>query len=187
MTTRRTLLKGGAAAGGVAGLGLLAWQIGGQSEWLTPRAAKLRGVPLQTLSQTEAETLEALGEVLLPGAREAGIALFVDKHLSVPPSETLLTLRYLDVSPPYALFYKAALAALDAFAGGSFARLAPQKAVDIVKAIANTVPEGWKGPPSPMFYFAVRSDEVDVVYGTEEGFEKLGVLYMPHIRPPSKW
>lgn len=187
MTTRRTILKGGAVAGGAAGLGLLAWQIGGHSEWLTPRAAKLRGVPLQTLSADEAQTLEALGDVLLPGAREAGIALFVDKHLSAPPSETLLTIRYLDVPPPYALFYKSALAALDAFAGGSFARVAPRHAVDIVRAIANTVPSGWKGPPSPLLYFTVRSDAVDVVYGTQEGFDKLGIPYMPHIAPPTNW
>jgi len=30
----------------------------------------------------------------------------------------------------------------------------------------------------------VRSDAVDVVYGTVEGFERLGVPYMPHILPP---
>lgn len=187
MPTRRTMLTGAAVAGGVAGLGVLAWQVGGGTEWLTPREANLRGVALQTLTLAEAGTLEALGEVLLPGARDAGLALFVDKHLSVPPSETLLTIRYLDVPPPYAGFYKGALAALDAYAGGSFAKLAPDKAMEMVKAIAFAVPPGWQGPPSPLFYFAARGDAVDVVYGTQEGFEKLGVPYMPHIAPPTKW
>ena len=152
-----------------------------------PRAAKARNVPLKILTEAEAATLEAFGDVLLPGAREAGIAAFVDHHVSIDPVQSLLTLRYLDVPAPYADFYKAALAALDAFAGGSFAALTPAKATELVKAIAFTVPPAWRGPPSPLLYFAVRSDAVDVVYGTEAGFEKLGVPAMPHVRPDTPW
>jgi len=33
----------------------------------------------------------------------------------------------------------------------------------------------------------VRNDAVDVVYGTQSGFEQLGVPYMAHIAPPSRW
>jgi hypothetical protein len=33
----------------------------------------------------------------------------------------------------------------------------------------------------------VRSDAVDVVYGTPAGFEALGVPYMEHIMPPRRW
>lgn len=184
---RRTILKGGAVAGGVAGLGVIAWQVAGHTEWGSPREAKARGVPLKTLSEAEAATLEAFGEVLLPGASAAGIAAFVDHHLSIDPVQSLLTVRYLDLPPPYAPFYKDGLKALDAFAGGSFAALAPDKAVELVKSIAFAVPPEWRGPPSPMLYFAVRSDAVDVVYGTEEGFAKLGVPYMAHIAPGTKW
>lgn len=186
-TERRMMLKAAAAGGGVAGLGLIAWQVAGRTEWLSPRDAKARGAPLKALTPEEAATLEAFGEVLLPGARAAGIAAFVDHHLSVEPANALLTLRYLDVPPPYAPFYKDGLSALDSFAGGRFADLAPDKAAALVKSIAFAVPAGWRGPPSPLLYFAVRADAVDVVYGTEEGFAKLDVPYMAHVAPPSKW
>ena len=186
-TARRTFLRTAALGGGAIGLGVIAWQVGGRTEWLSPREAKARSVPLKTLTESEALTLEALGDVLLPGARDAGIANFVDHHLTVPAADSLLTVRYMDLPPPYAPFYKGALAALDAFAGGSFADLAPDKAVDLVKAVAFAVPKGWRGPPSPMLYFAVRSDAVDVVYGTVEGFEKLGLAYQAHINPSERW
>ena len=45
----------------------------------------------------------------------------------------------------------------------------------------------WQGPPPPLFYMMVRSDAVDVVYGTKEGFDKLNVPYMAHIMPEEKW
>ena len=32
-----------------------------------------------------------------------------------------------------------------------------------------------------------RPDAIDVVYGTKAGFEQLGVPYMAHIEPPSRW
>lgn len=187
MTTRRSLLKTAAIGGSVAGLGLIGWQIAGRTEWLSPGDAKKRGVPLRTLSEDEAVALEALGEVLLPGASAAGIAQFVDHHISVPAPNSLLTVRYLDVPPPYAGFYKGGLAALDALAGGRFVDLAPAKAVELVTLISRTVPPGWRGPPAPMLYFAVRSDAVDVVYGTSEGIASLGVPTMEHLLPETKW
>ena len=47
--------------------------------------------------------------------------------------------------------------------------------------------EGWKGPAGPFVYGMLRSDAVDVVYGTEEGYEALGVPYMAHIAPERRW
>jgi hypothetical protein len=38
-----------------------------------------------------------------------------------------------------------------------------------------------------LFWFVLRSDAVDVVYGTKEGVERLGLPYMAHIEPPSRW
>lgn len=187
MTTRRSLLKNAAIGGGIAGLGLIGWQIGGQTEWLSPGDAKRRGVPLHTLTDKEAVTLEALGEVLLPGSGMAGIAQFVDYHIGLPAPESLLTVRYLDVPPPYAEFYKGGLAALNELAGGRFADLVPAEAIELVTTISRNVPPGWHGPPAPMFYFAVRSDAVDVVYGTSEGIASLGVPTMEHLLPETKW
>ena len=48
-------------------------------------------------------------------------------------------------------------------------------------------PPGWSGPPAPVVYLVMRSDAVDVVYGTPKGFEDLGIPYMPHILPPTNW
>ena len=184
-TGRRDLLKG---AGALAAIPVMS---GGTLALLTPSEAYAKAAPFGTLTPPEVATLEAFGELLLPGARAAGIAHFIDHHLSVPPAESLLMLRYLDVPPPYAGFYRAGLAALDAYAaavgGAPFASLPGPAATGIVRAISAAPPPDWRGPPSPLFYFAVRSDAVDVVYGTEEGFEKLGVPYMAHILPETKW
>jgi hypothetical protein len=184
VTGRRNLLKAG-------GLGLLLYQVDGAERWLSPREARGEAMPLSALSAVEVEILEALGETLVPGAREEGIAHFVDHHLGVPAEDSLLTLRYLDIPPPYAAFYRAGLAALDAASrkqhGKAFDELAPDAREALVAIMSHENPPGWKGPPAPLFYFALRSDAIDVVYGTVEGFDKLGIPYMPHIKPASRW
>lgn len=174
-----------------AALGALAFQAGATQLLLTPREARARALEFRVLAPAEVRALEALGETLLPGAREAGLAHFVDQQLAARPEDCLLLLRYLDVPPPYADFYRAVLAALDGAAraahGKPFAELEAAQAEDFVARMGRENPPGWQGPPAPLAYFALRSDAVDVVYGTVEGFEKLGVPYMPHIPPASRW
>jgi hypothetical protein len=80
---RRVFLKG-------AGLGVLAFTVGGASVLMTPEEARARGVPFRLLTAGEAETIEALGETLVPGAQSAGIAHFIDQQVSVTPGEALL-------------------------------------------------------------------------------------------------
>ena len=46
---------------------------------------------------------------------------------------------------------------------------------------------GWQGPQGSLVYFVLRSDAVDVVYGTMEGYAQLGVPYQPHIAPEKRW
>jgi len=145
-------------------------------------AAK-RGDGFRTLSADEAAQLGHLGEALVPGAHAAGIAHYVDHHLSVPSAESLLMLRYLDIAPPYADFYRSGLAQLARSAGGR---------VEDWTAIAGSLAAGtitpWDdAPPAALFYFVLRADAVDVVYGTEAGFERLGVPYLPHIPPGARW
>lgn len=187
VTGRRAVLGGA----GAAGLGLILYSSGGLDQWLPPAEVRERGGEPRTLSAGEVATLEAFADTLLPGAAQAGVAQFVDHHLSVPSPESLLMIRYLDVPPPYADFYRAGLAALDGYSkaktGQLFAKLKPPRAAGIVREISGEPPPEWRGPPSPLVYFAIRADAVDVVYGTEAGFEKLGVPYQPHIPPPSKW
>jgi hypothetical protein len=181
---RRAFMQG-------AGLGLLAFTVGGAEVLLTPRQARARNVPFRLLKEQEADTIEALGETLVPGARQAGIAHFVDQQLSVPPGEALLEARILNVKPPFANFYRAAIGAIDrasmAQHGRRFAALSTPQQHEFVGLMRQNKIEGWQGPPGGFIYFVMRHDAVDVVYGTMEGYEALGIPYMPHIAPDRRW
>src|SRR5262249_23896997 len=153
---RRALLKGAAA-------GALAFTVGGAEVLLTPRAARAEGVPLRTLSAAQAATLDALGDTLVPGARQAGISHFVAQQMSIPPEEALLEARILNVRPPYANFYRAALGAVDrasqALHGGwAFAHLGEADQRIFVDGMRQNKIEGWQGPPGPFVYLLLRSD-----------------------------
>lgn len=174
-----------------AGAGLFAFQVGEATELLTPRAARQRGARYRVLTAEECQAVESLGDTLLPGATEAGLAHYLDSQLAATPEQSLLMLRYLDVPPPYLAFYRACLAALDASVRRAhrqpFHRLDTAARDSVVVGLQQKNPDGWQGPPAPLFYFVLRSDAVDVVYGTPAGFDKLGIPYMPHIMPPSNW
>ena len=90
---RRALIKG-------AAIGALAFTVGGAEVLLTPRAARAQGIALRTLTAAQAATLDALGETLVPGARQAGISHFVDQQISIPAEEALLEARIINVRPP---------------------------------------------------------------------------------------
>jgi hypothetical protein len=181
---RRVFLKG-------AGMGLLTFTVGGTGVLMTPGDARARAVPFRMLDGEEAETLEALGETLVPGAREAGVAHFIDQQISVPPGEALLEARIVNIKPPFANFYRAAIGGVDkastARSGKRFAVLSASEQHDFIDALRQNKIEGWQGPPAGQVYFVLRSDAVDVVYGTMEGYESLGVPYLPHIAPDKRW
>jgi hypothetical protein len=181
---RRAFMRG-------AGLGALAFTVGGAEVMLTPRQARAEGVPLRTLRADQAATLDAVGETLVPGAREAGITNFVDQQISIPPEQALLQARILNVRPPFANFYRTALGAIDAASnktkGKKFAALSPAEQHDFVGQMRLNKIEGWQGPPAPFVFTVLRSDAVDVVYSTMEGYAALGIPYMPHIAPTRKW
>ena len=182
---RRAFVRG-------AAIGALAFSVSGVEILLTPGAARAQGAPLRTLSAAQAETLEAVGETLVPGARQAGVAHFVDQQISIPAEEALLEARILNVRPPYANFYRAALGAVDrasqaANGGRGFAQLNPAEQRSLVDSIRQNKVDGWQGPPGPFVYLILRSDAVDVVYGTMEGYAGLGIPYMPHIAPTKRW
>jgi Gluconate 2-dehydrogenase subunit 3 len=181
---RRTVLQN-------ASFATLVFMIGQRQVWLTPREARAASVPFRTLTPDQIAILNALGDTLLPGAAEAGIAHFVDQQISIEPRDALLTLRYLDVAPPFSQFYQQGFAALDATSQalyrGVFVSLENDQRHDLVRRMVDGTPPGWNGIPAPLFYFALRSDAVDVVYGTVEGFQKLNVPYMPHILPNRRW
>jgi hypothetical protein len=183
---RRAFMKG-------AAIGALAFSVGGVEVMLTPRQAHAQNVPLRTLSADQAATLEAVGETLVPGAKIAGIANFVDQQISIPAEEALLEARIMNVRPPYANFYRAALGAIDSasaakYDGRSFAKLTSSEQHDFVDLMRQNKLDAWRAPPPSGFaYFLLRSDAVDVVYGTMDGYDHLGVPYMPHIPPTKPW
>jgi hypothetical protein len=182
---RRALIKG-------AAIGALAFTVGGAEVLLTPRAARAAGVALRTLTDAQAAALDALGETLVPGARQAGISHFVDQQISIPAEEALLEARILNVRPPYANFYRAALGAIDRASQGlnngrPFAELSEAEQRNLVDSMRQNKVEGWQGPPGPFVYLVLRSDAVDVVYGTMDGYAALGIPYRPHIAPSKRW
>jgi Gluconate 2-dehydrogenase subunit 3 len=182
---RRAFVKG-------AALGALAFSVGGTEILLTPHAARAQGVPLRTLTAEQAATLDALGETLVPGARQAGISHFVDQQISIPAEEALLEARILNVRPPYANFYRATLGAVDRASqalnnGRAFAQLGETEQRGFVDNMRQNKIQDWQGPGGPFVYLVLRSDAVDVVYGTMDGYAALGIPYMPHIAPTKRW
>src|ERR1700752_1228437 len=103
---RRVFLKG-------ASMGMLPFTVGGAEILMLPGEARARAVPFRLLSGEEAETLEALGEALVPGARAAGVAHFIDQQISVPPGEALLEARIVNIKPPFVNFYRAAIGGIE--------------------------------------------------------------------------
>lgn len=171
---------------------LLSIAVAGQVLTLSPAAARAADLPLQVLSPEEVATLETVAEALVPGAREAGIAQYIDKQLAASPRESLLMLKYLGIPPAdFADFYRGGLAAADRLAKSRAAKpwssLDPEQVQGLLGAMAGDQAGDWVGPPPAFFHFVIRSDACDVVYGTEPGFARLGIPYMAHIEPPQPW
>ena len=185
--TRRAFL-GATAAGGV---GLLTFTIAGCESKVTPAQARAGGAEFRTLQAAEVATLDALGEILLPGSAANGLSHFIDHQLSGDPANSMLMIKYLRVPAPFTGFYRAGLSATEAAAQSEFAtsmaQLTPEQGSALVGKMAAGTLAGWNGPPSPFFFFVLRNDAVDVTYGTPTGFEQLGVPYMAHINPPTPW
>ena len=158
---------------------------------MTPQEARKREIAFGVLSDAEGSIVDALGEILLPGSAAAGLSHFIDHQLGASPENQLLMIKYLGVPPPFAPFYQGGLAAVNDFSrsqkGQPFAELSAADQMELIGAFAQANPDGWEGPPGPFFYFVLRNDAVDVVYGTKEGIESLGIPYMAHIEPPSRW
>jgi hypothetical protein len=100
-------------------------------------------------------------------------------------------LKYFGFPPPYVDFYRPVIGAIARLSESMFnqtlSALDEAEGRKLVEAFRDAPPKGWQAPPSPLAYHALRNDAVDVVYGTPEGFAKLGVPYMEHILPPEGW
>lgn len=180
-TTRRTFLGGAAAAGAVV--------VAGKAIDAPIAAGRAAPPARDRLSAAETATLVAWCETLVPGARAADVGAFVNAQLAKAPADALLMLRYFSWPPPYEVFYKGGLAALESASSTAFrqpfTRLAAAQRGDLLQQLLGGAP--WSGPPFFLFYLATRGDAVDVVYGTPEGFARIGAPYKPQIRPAARW
>ena len=147
---RRAFMKG-------AAIGALAFSVGGAEVMLTPRQAQAQNVPLRTLTPEQAATLGAMGEALVPGAKDAGVVNFVDQQLSIPAEQALLEARIMNVRPPYANFYRSALGAIEGASQAKFSKaftaLTAAEQHDFIDLMRQNKLDGWKGPGSPFVYF----------------------------------
>ena len=170
---------------------MFAFTFAGSKILLTPAEAHAKAIPLAVLQAEEVSILEAISEILLPGAKQAGVVHFIDYQLSIDANDSLLMLKYFNYPPPYADFYQSALRQINklsnALYGSHVKKLNYTNGRKLVESLRDGVSDEWNGPPSPLVYHALRNDAVDVVYGTVEGFQRLGVPYMEHILPPKRW
>lgn len=168
----------------------LGFSVGGVTLMLTPEQARAQRIVLRTLKPDQVKTLEVLAEALVPGSVKLGVTHFIDHQISADPGDCLLIAKYLQAPVPYAGFYATGLKVAEGMAqsaaGKPLASLDAATLENLLKQMSKpgTVVEGF---PIFLFYLCLRSDAVDVVYGTPEGFEKLNVPYMQHILPPEKW
>jgi hypothetical protein len=141
------------------------------------------------LSSEAVATLRAYADVLVPGAANAGVTDFVAAMLA--SDDHMLFYKYMDFPLPPLKFYAAGLAALNEFSLKQKQR--PYSALEqadmkaLAGALLDPAVSGWGGPPAFLFYFCVRNDALDVVYGPAAAYERLNIPYMAHIIPPTNW
>ncbi|MEJ8566114.1 gluconate 2-dehydrogenase subunit 3 family protein [Elongatibacter sediminis] len=184
--TRRSLvdraLKGSLLA--------LTFKVGGASLLLTPAEARAQDVPLQKLSAEQARRLGVLAEGMVPGSEELGVVHFLDHQLNADPNEALLIAKYFQVAPPYLNFYARGLEVANGMSQSATGKSIEElDAAALEQLIASMAPPGTVVEEFPifLFYLCLRSDAIDVVYGTPDGFARLNVPYMQHIMPPEGW
>ena len=99
--------------------------------------------------------------------------------------------KYFQVKPPYINFYRSGLKALNDVCTQQhkepFHKLDTAQARTVIDSFVDGSIKNWTGPPVFLFYMMTRSDAVDLVYGTPEGFDRLSIPYMAHIMPPENW
>ena len=174
MTTRRSFLK-------TSGLAAIAGPV--LADKSPPQPA--------ILSPSHRKVLTLVGEAMLPGSANAGLVTFLDKQLALDASDSLLMIRYLGVPAPYKNFYLAALDGIVDWVKTEYDSDIEQLDSSQLSALVNDLASnraGSFGPvPSGFFYFVLRADALDVVYGTRAGFDRLNMPYMAHIEPGTDW
>lgn len=148
---------------------------------ITPAEAVERDFTPEVLTRPQLKSIEAIAEHLVPGSVDAGIAAYLDAQLRAG-KDSLLIGKYLGVDIPAQVnFYQTLAGNLQT------ALETEQPRAEAINAMWNDNQPNWDGPPASYMLFVLRSDALDVTYGTPEGFERLGVPYMAHIMPEKPW
>jgi len=147
--------------------------------------------PLRVFTQSDAASIELLGEQIVPGSKSAGLARYLDSQLAARPHDSLLAAKYFEVPQPYLSFYLAGIEALQSAARQHFnvriEQLGPAQWQSLLTGMAHPAGGAPTGYPIALFYLCLRSDAVDLVYGTPAGFRALNLSYREHIFPPEPW
>jgi len=174
----------------------LAFLSGNDIVTLSPSEAKAHNIPFQKITAKQARLIDILGDGIVPGANESGLTHYIDHQLSSTTEDNLMILRYLRVSPPFDGFYNSALTAFEGAIkkhfGKSPEQLTKAEVTEFIPLMMRQNPDGWSesdknAPPAPFFYFVLRSDAIDVTYGSMEQFDSLDIPYMAHIEPNHRW
>lgn len=185
--TRRQFLEDSA----LGGLGVLSLGFSACSRQSNQSQRDEQKHEFKVLGAEEVDTLNAFGEILVPGSAGRGLSQYIDHQLAAPVQDSMLMIRYLGVSAPHVDFYKSGIEALNNAAraqySNSFSALGIDDAEELVAQIVGNKVDVWIGPPAAFFMFVLRADATDVYYGTVEGFAGLGIPYRAHIQPPSRW
>lgn len=171
---------------------VLSCMVGGEILSVSPRAAFAADLPYQILTDEEVSTLQGLAEAIVPGSREAGISHFIDKQLGADAQDSLLMLKYLGVpAAGFTGFYQGGLRSAARLAKARFNKpwpaLSTEQAEQLLAEMNSNAEIEWDGPPAGFFFFVLRADACDVVYGTHDGFARIGMPYMAHIEPTEPW
>lgn len=188
--TRREFVRSSVTAAVALGM----WPVPSPAGEALSRAGRKPRPPseLSVLTADEAAVYDAWCDQLAPGAAESGVSRYLDAQLAAPRDEAFLFLRVL-ANPPFEDFYRHGIAGIEqetrARFGGdaSYAALEGSQQRTLIDAAATDGTLVWKTPPPSFFFFVSRADAVDVAYGTEAAFRRLGVPYIAHIRPPEPW
>jgi len=176
--SRRDLLKRAGAASAAAAVPTAL------SDAAQAPAAPLRAEPLETLTQPEAETLEAVVARLIPtdangpGAREARAAHYIDRALG----RTLAASREA---------YRSGLANLDAYArqakGSRFSQLSERDQDELLSALEGNAVPSFGAPGAAAFFNLVLNHTLqgtfgDPFYGGNRNFVGWDLVGYPGVR-----
>jgi len=144
------------------------------------------------LSPVQIQTLGHICDVLVPGSKQAGVAVYITQQLSRRAENNLLMLQYLGVAhADMQGFYSAGLNSIERMAQVHYKQsclaLDAVNTKMLVGSLLADEFDDWSGAPASFCLFVLRADACDVTYGTQAGFARIDMPHMAHIAPVEEW